>query len=149
MKLTLQKRLAGELLKCSPKRVKFDPSRLNDISEAITKTDIRELIGEGAIIAIPKKGVSRARANYIANQKKKGQRKGHGSRKGAATARLPKKEKWMLKVRVQRRFLKELKDKDILDNKVYRKLYSMVKGGFFRSRRHIKLVMEERELTKR
>ena len=40
MNLNLQKRLAANVIGCSEKRVVFDPSRLEDIKEAITKTDI-------------------------------------------------------------------------------------------------------------
>ena len=44
--LNVQKRLAAQILKCGRNRVRFDPDRLEDIKEAITKTDIRSLIGE-------------------------------------------------------------------------------------------------------
>ena len=49
MKLDNQKRLAAQILKCSKKRVKFDPDRSSDIKESITKADIRNLIKEEAI----------------------------------------------------------------------------------------------------
>ncbi len=49
MKLTVQKRLAASLFKCSEKRVWFDEDRLADIKEAITKNDIKALISQGAI----------------------------------------------------------------------------------------------------
>ncbi len=146
MDLKLQKRLASDILKCSEKRVKMDPARLRDIDEAITKTDIRELIGEGAIWKEQKKGVSRGRANHKQKQKSKGRQQGDGSRKGTPNARKDKKQRWADRVRAQRNFLKELKEKDILDNRTYRKLYKMVKGGYFRSKRHIKLYMEENNL---
>jgi len=69
MNLRLQKRLASRLLKSSKKRIRLDPARLIDISEAITKTDMRELISEGAVKAKQKKGVSRVRANKRKTQK--------------------------------------------------------------------------------
>ncbi len=149
MDLTLQKRLAADVLDVSKKRVKMEPARLNDISEAITKTDIRELISEGAIWKEQKKGVSRARANQNQRQKSKGLQKGDGSRKGTPTARKKSKDRWMDKVRAQRKFLKKLKENNHVDNQTYRKLYKMVKGGYFRSKRHIKLYMEERDLGDR
>ena len=49
MRLTLQKRLAAQMLKCSQKKIKVDETRLEDIKEAITKRDIRGLISENAI----------------------------------------------------------------------------------------------------
>jgi len=52
----------------------------------------------------------------------------------------------MLAVRGQRNFIKELKDKSLVEGKTYRNLYSKVKGGYFRNRRHIKLYLEENKL---
>ena len=39
----------------------------------------------------------------------KGRRKGHGSRKGTANARNPKKHRWMKTIRAQRKALKEMR----------------------------------------
>lgn len=146
MKLPVQKRLAASLFKCSEKRVWFDEDRLDDIKEAITKQDIKALISEGVIRLKPVKSISRGRARKIKTQKSKGLRKGHGSRKGGAGARLTKKDRWMAKVRVQRAFLRLLKEKGQLTQSVYRNLYSKSKGGFFRSKRHIKIYAEEHNL---
>lgn len=144
MKLTLQKRLAAIVMKCSAKRVIFDPARLEDIKEAITKTDIRLLVGEGAIKERQKKGVSRVRANKRKIQRAKGLRKGGGHRKGKATARESKKEVWMRTVRAQRTFLKKLRF--YLEPTVFRQLYAKSKGGFFRSINHIKIYVRENNM---
>lgn len=144
--MNTQKRLASKLLKASPKRIKFDNQRLEDIKEAITKTDIRQLIDEKAIRKQNKKGVSRSRANKILSQKSKGKRKGAGSNKGKRTARLPKKEAWMNKIRSQRELIKELKDNGRISQATYRDLYRKSKGGYFRSKRHIKLFLEDHNL---
>ena len=149
MKLNTQKRLAAQVLKCSSKRVIFDEDRLEDIKEAITKADIRALIIDKAISRKNKKGVSRVRVRKRDAQKRKGKQKGHGSRKGKKTARLPKKEAWMNKIRAQRAFLRVLKDNGMLDNKTFRELYLKAKGGFFRSKRHIKIYLEEHNLVKK
>lgn len=146
--LTLQKRISAQLLKVGQQRVRFDPARLNDIKAAITKEDIRSLIKEDAIKALPKKGVSRVRARKQAVQRSKGLRKGAGRREGTAGARNPSKKVWMAKVRVQRKFLKELKEKSLLTTANFRELYRKSKGGFFRSVRHIKLYMNERGMVK-
>jgi large subunit ribosomal protein L19e len=146
MILKLQKRLAATVLNCSPKRVVFDPARLEDIKEAITKTDIRLLVGEGAISERPERGVSRFRANKRKRQKSKGLRKGEGSRKGKATARRPKKQAWMDRIRAQRKFLKYLKENSLLKPGAFKELYVKSKGGFFRSIKHIKLHIHEHEL---
>ena len=146
MKLDTQKRIAGQILKCSPKRIKFDPTRLDEVREAITKTDIRGLMGDRALWKEPKRGISKVRARKNARQKRKGLRKGPGSKKGTYNANLSQKKRWMTAVRVQRRFLKELHNKGLLSAQDYRKLYSKIKGGFFRSKRHIKLFIEENDL---
>jgi large subunit ribosomal protein L19e len=143
MKLNTQKRIAGKIFGCSPSRVILDEERLEDIKEAITKVDIRSLIKEGAIKQKPIKGTSKARAKKSKVQKKKGLRKGLGKRKGKPTSRVPKKEKWMSKIRVQRKFLKELREKEIINQKEYSKLRAKSKGGFFRSKRHIKIFLEK------
>ena len=117
MRLKLQKRLATSVLKTGKRRAKFNLERLPDIKEAITKSDIRKLISEKAIVKEQKKGHSRSRARYILVQKSKGRRKGRGSKKGKATSHLSRKERWVLKIRSQRKLLKELKDKKRISNK--------------------------------
>lgn len=144
-----QRRLAADVMKCSPKRVWFDPARLDEIKEGITKFDIRNLIKDGAIFEKPVQPTSRSGARRRLIQKRKGRLKGPSSRKGKKTARLPKKENWMKKIRLMREFLRELRDKGIITKKDYRMLYLKAKGGFFRSKRHIKLYIEERGLAKK
>lgn len=148
MELNIQKKLASKVAKKSSKKIKLDQSRLEEIKEAITKSDIRGLIKDGAIIVQKDKGVSRARAKKINKQKAKGRRKGQGSRKGKANARLSDKQKWMDKIRLQRQFLNDLKSKDKLEKETYKNLYRKAKGGFFRSKRHIKLYITEHKLVK-
>jgi len=149
MKLDVHKRKSAHILKTSPKKVKFDTTALEEIKEAITKTDLRGLIRDGTISKVQDKGVSRGRARKLQTQRRKGLRKGSGRRKGSANARDNRKEKWKARVRTQRAFIKELKLKELIEPKTYRLLYSRVKGGFFRSKRHIKLFLDEQELVKK
>jgi len=149
MKLKIQKRLSGIILKCSQKRIVFDPERLDEIKEAITKADIRGLIKDGAIFSKPKKGISKFRARKIKRQKRKERQKGHGSRKGKKNARLSKKNFWMDRIRAQRDLLRRIKEKGLITNKTHKLLYAKAKGGFFRSVRHIKLYLEEHNLIKK
>jgi len=144
-----KKRLAGEILKTSPKKIKFVADALEDIKKAITRSDIRGLIAIKKITKSKKPRQSRVRARKIAAQKRKGRRKGHGSRKGKKHAKIPKKQEWMTKVRTQRKFLKQLRDKKLILPKNYRLVYSKIKGGFFRNKRHIKLYLEENKLLKK
>ena len=91
MSLKSQRRLAAKILKVGENRVWINPDRIDDVQAAITREEIKKLIHEGAIKALPKEGVSRARARIIHAKKKKGLRKGPGSRSGASGAIMSKK----------------------------------------------------------
>ena len=146
--MLLQKRLASQIFKCSPKRVKIDPEKISDIKEAITKADIKQLISQGIIKKLPARGISRARIRMHADQKRRGRRVGPGTRKGKQTARLPRKQDWMTRIRKQREFLMELRTKELVTKEVYNDLYRKSKGGFFRNKRHLKLYINEQRLIK-
>ena len=146
MKFTTQKRISAQLLKVGLKKIYFDPEKLTEIKEAITKSDIRSLIRQ-KIIRIKKAPLqSRVRARKLRLQKRKGNKKGPGARKGKKTARLSKKDAWKAKIRVQRTFLRDLKTKKLIENTTFRDALSKANGGFFRNKRHIKLFLQERNL---
>jgi large subunit ribosomal protein L19e len=147
MKLNNQKKLAAKVLKGSPKRVILDVSKLDQIKEAITKFDIKGLINTGVITEKPKRGISRARARKRQDQRRKGRQSGAGHKKGKSTARTPKKLNWMKKIRLQRSFLQELKLKELVSASVFRNLYRKAKGGFFRSKRHIRVYITDNKLV--
>ncbi|MCK4669724.1 MAG: 50S ribosomal protein L19e [Nanoarchaeota archaeon] len=149
MRLTVQKRLASQLLKCSSDHVWIDPARLEEIKEAITKQDIRNMINNGLIVKKQIRGTSRVRAKKRQTQKKKSRRRGQGSRKGSENARSSRKGEWIQRMRVQRAFLKELRDKDLIAVGDYRELVRKSKGGFFRNKRHIKLFISEKGYVKK
>jgi large subunit ribosomal protein L19e len=92
MNLTTQRRLAASILKVGLNRVWIDPERLEEVSMAITREGVKQLINDGAIKAKPQKGISSYRSKKIKEQKAKGKRKGRGSIKGAQKARTPKKK---------------------------------------------------------
>lgn len=147
MRLTSQRRTAAQILKCGQGRIWFDNARIEEIKQAITKADIRHLINDFAIQKKPKVSISRYRFRKALVQKKKGRRAGPGKRKGKRAARLPQKTHWMSMIRLQRKFLKTLRDKEIVTPGTYHMLYKKAKGGFFRSKRHLKLYMEEQKLA--
>ena len=55
----------------------------------------------------------------------------------------------MTKIRLQRKFLNELKESKLLSIENYKDLYKKAKGGYFRSKRHIKLFIDEHKLITR
>ena len=131
--LRSQRRLAAQILKVGQDRVWIDPNRTEDVEAAITREEIRKLIHEGVIKPLKEKGVSRARARVIRKKKKKGLRRGSGSRSGASGAKVSKKEAWMNKIRALRKKLRELKAEKAITETTYRKLYIMAKSGKFAS----------------
>lgn len=145
MKAEKAKEIAAKLLKVGKNKIWIDPNETDSLKEAITTDDIRELIKSGVIKKRKESEQSRARARMLERQKKKGRRKGHGSRKGTAKARTKPKREWISKVRAQRSLLKELKKKYPEKVKAigYSKLYRMIKGGFFKSKAQLeRYVME-------
>ncbi len=146
MKLSTQKRLAADVMKVGMSRVWIDPEFEDEVSLAITRDDIRRLVDEGAIQKKPVVGVSRGRARYVLRQKRKGQRKGPGTRKGKASTNLSGKERWMMKIRPMRKELKQLRDSGKISRKTYRELYLKAKGNAFRNTAHLKTYISERKL---
>ncbi len=146
MNLSTQRRIAASLLKAGKGRVWFDSEELGNIDEAVTRADIRGLINDGVIQAKQKKGTSRVRANFRKAQRLKGRRSGHGTRKGAKGARLPKKRRWISTIRPIRKTLVELRESKKIDSPTYRKLYSMSKGGIFKSKAHLTMYIREKKL---
>jgi large subunit ribosomal protein L19e len=143
MDLKSQKRIAADVMDVGEERVWMDPDQMEKIDEAITRKDIRNLIEGGAIQKRDVEGNSKGRSREIKNQKAKGQRKGHGSRKGKKTARKSEKQEWMEKIRALRSDLKEMKEEGEITSKQYRELYNKAKGGFFRNRKHLENYIED------
>lgn len=144
MTLKTVKRLAAQILKVGEKRVWIDPEQYDRVSSAITKEDVRRLINDGVITAKPKKGISKGRKRKVQKQRKRGLRKGAGSRKGHKTSK--SKDEWVKKVRALRKFLVELRKRRVITKNVYRKLYLMVKSGAFKSRAQLKAYISEKKL---
>ncbi len=133
-----QRRMAASLIKCGANRIWMDQDRIDEIAKAVTKEDIRVLIKGKAIRSKQEKGISHGRKKYIALQKSKGRRKNHGSRKGAKYARFPRKRRWILIIRPIRSYLKNLRENQKINSKIYRTYYLKSKGGEFRNKKHLK-----------
>jgi Ribosomal protein L19E len=98
---------------------------------------VRVLIEEGAIYAAPVEGQTRNRAKETR------------VRKGGKYATLTKKERWIMRVRPQRRYLRRLRDHGIIDRSLYRKLYLQVKAGRFKSIADIRNLLIEMGVLKK
>lgn len=148
MNLKNQRRLAADILSCGESRIWMDHENIEEISKAVTRRDISNLAKQGLIKTKRVKGNSRGRIRKHAQQKAKGRRKGHGSRKGKATARLPKKQVWIRTIRPIRTYLREMRDKQLIDKHTYRLYYRRAKGGQFKNKSHVKLHLEMEGLIK-
>ncbi len=148
MNLENQRRMAAEILKCGENRVWIHPDYIEDVSEKITRSDIRAAIDQGLIQARQKKGVSKSNVRKAKAQKRKGRRKGHGSRKGTKKARYPKKERWIKTIRPMRERLRELRDDGKIERRTYRTFYRQSKGGMFRSKAHLEQQLRAQGLLK-
>jgi len=121
------RRLAADIMKVGESRIWIDPARIGEVEDAVTRADVRRLIKSGVIRERPPSTPSRGRV------RERSVGRGPGSRKGAKGARMT--VTWVEKVRAQRRLLKQLRDKGVVSRRLYRRLYLMVKGGAFSSRR--------------
>ena len=69
MNLTTQRRLAASILKVGENRVWIDPNEAEEVSRAITRESVKQLIDQGIIKARPKTGISSYRSKKIKAQK--------------------------------------------------------------------------------
>ncbi len=137
--MSLQKKLAAKILKVGKSRIWLDPSKKKEIEEAITRADIRKLIKKGYIKVLPEK---------VKKRKEKRKKRGVGSKKGGKYSIISRKERWVSTVRALRKFLKELKEKNMITQETFKKTYRLVKGGMFRSKSHLKVYLKQRGLIK-
>ena len=129
--LSAQRRLAADVLDVGENSIWLDPDRQDDLADAITRDEIRDLVDEGAIEADRAEGNSRGQARERNEKRSYGHRKGPGTRRGKAGARENDKQQWQSSIRAQRRTLRDLRDDGVLNPAQYRDLYDQSKGGEF------------------
>lgn len=134
MKLNTAKRIAADEFKSGISRVWVDTNSLDQVMEAASRQDVRELIRRNVIQVKPKKGNSNARLKKRITQRSKERRRGPGSIRGTKYARFPRKDRWIKTIRALRDELRTMKRENRIDAKTFRKFYVQVKGGGIRSR---------------
>jgi len=137
-----KRELAARVLNVGVNRVRFEPDRLEDISDSITRENIRSLVKSGAIWTVQPKGSSRGRA-IKKRSVWKVHGKGPGSKKGKKTARVGKKRVYVVKTRSMRYHLKVIKERKDISNDIYWYLYKRVNGGQVRSLAHLRELVKE------
>lgn len=131
MNLRKKKELAARVLEVGKERIVFLESRLEEIKEAITKQDIRDLLSHGAIIIKNVKGRRKV--------EKRKKRKSAGKIRKVIRKR---KIAYMAMVRKQRGIVGEMKKQERLSNEEFKSLRNRIKNKHFKSasalREHIR-----------
>jgi large subunit ribosomal protein L19e len=127
MNLRKKKSLAARTLKIGKKRILFMNSRLDEIKEAITKQDIKDLQAEGAIIIKEIKG---KRKNT-----KKAKKRGPGNIKKTVNTR---KQDYVIMTRKLRRYVAEMKKQKKLSPEEIKDIRNKIRNKIFRSKAHLK-----------
>jgi len=140
--LRTKRQLVSRILGVGVDRVKFDPTYLDDVADAITRDNIRSLITANVIEIRPIKGTSKGRAHFKKAQRKKRGTK-HGSRKGSRGARVGKKEVYVKRIRAMRHQIKVSKARKEIPNESYWNLYKQVNGNQVRNLAHLRSLIEE------
>ena len=137
-----KRELAARILGVGINRIRFEPDKLDEVGDSITRENIRTLINNGTIWTVKPKGTSRARAKAkLIIRRKHGT--GLGSKKGKKTARTGKKELYVIKVRSMRYHLKIMKDRNDINRETYWSLYKKVNGGQVRSLAHLRDLVKQ------
>lgn len=135
MAIATVRRLAADILGVGESRIRFSPENIKEIEGALTRADVKGLIGKGFVTK--KKAQGRASTT-------KRERRSAGHRRGIV---VPAKEAWMMKVRAQRRFLRMLVSEGAVKKDAKRQLYGKIKSGIFRNKRAMLLYLKDNGLV--
>lgn len=127
MNLGKKKELAIRTLKVGKERIVFLQSRLNEIKEAITKQDIRDLQKDGAIIVKEIKGRKKV--------KKKSKKKGPGNIRKKVNKR---KQEYVKITRKLRKYVAEMKKQGKLSKEDVSEIRKKIRNRIFKSKAHLK-----------
>jgi large subunit ribosomal protein L19e len=123
--------LAAKALKVGKERIVFVRARIEEIKEAITKQDIRDLAESGAIIIKPVKGRRK-------NVKRKN-RRGPGKIKKKTNKR---KNEYVTITRKLRNYVGELKKQGKLTPEEVKEIRKNIRNRAFKSKANLKLYVE-------
>lgn len=126
MNLSKKKKLAKRTLNVGEDRIVFLESRLEEIKDAITKQDIRDLVKNGAIIVKEIKGrktIQRTKSRSTGNIRKKARKK---------------KREYIILTRKLRGYLKGLKAEGKILREHVTDMRKKIRNREFRSRAHLK-----------
>lgn len=126
MNLKKKKALAVKVLGVGRDRVWFNPERLAEIKEAITRQDITDLAKQNVI-----------KIKEITGTRKKKKRKTR-RRAGKVSKKVkPGKRGYIIKIRKMRRYLRTARARAKIDSATYRKLRNYAKSGVIKDIKHL------------
>ena len=126
MNLSKKKKLAKRTLNVGGDRIVFLESRLEEIKDAITKQDIRDLVKSGSIIIKERKGrkkVQRTKSRSTGNIRRKAKKK---------------KREYIILTRKLRRYLKGFEAEGKLLKEHVKDMRKKIRNREFRSAAHLK-----------
>ena len=127
MNLSKKKALAARVLKVGKERIIFLQPRLDEIKEAITKQDIRDLKKEGAIVIKEIKG------------RKKSKKKSKERNPGSIRKKVKKRKKeYVIMTRKLRRYVAEMKKQRKLSQDEIKDIRKKIRNRNFRNKAHLK-----------
>jgi len=127
MNLNKKKKLASRTLNVGIERIVFVKSRLEDIKEALTKQDIRDLKQDGAIVVKEVKGRKK--------KVKRKTRRGPGKVKKKVNTR---KQDYVIMTRKLRKYVAEMKNQGKLSPEEIKDIRKKIRNKIFRSKAHLK-----------
>ncbi len=127
MKLEKKKEFAAEVLGVGEGRIIFNQNRIDELKEAMTRQDIKDLFTEGAIMIRDIKG------------RKKVERRKRRRRMGSIKQPIRrKKERYMIITRKLRKYLSELRKAEKITEEQFTTLRKEIKASAFKDKAHLK-----------
>jgi len=127
MKLGKKKALSVRALKVGGKRITFLNSRLDEIKEAITRQDIKDLQKDGAIIIKEVGGQKK--------KEKKRKKRGPGNIKKKVKKR---KQEYVKITKKLRKYVSEMKQQKKLSNEEISDIRNKIRNRIFKNKKHLR-----------
>jgi large subunit ribosomal protein L19e len=134
MNLRMKRELASKTLGVGKNKIIFNPSALSEIKEAITKEDIRTLHKEGIITIKP--NIGRRKVERRKTRKHSGKIKKKINRR---------KENYVKVTRKLRSYVKDLKNRGLINKEMYKDLRKKIKMKYFKSKEYLKEYVKKAE----
>ena len=127
MNLKKKKQLAANTFGVGKERVIFNTLRLDEIKEAITKQDMRDLLASGAISIKEIRGLHKTK-------------KSKSRRRAGSVKKKPKnsKRKYVILTRALRYYISELRKQKKITEEKYQALRADIKNRLYESKSHLK-----------